>query len=233
MSEGTEGHLEHAEHAQHHAHHPFDRRVAMTMAIMAAVLAGVTLVSHRGHTATLLLNSEATTFHTKAADEWNFYQAKNIRSHEYQAFLLAHAMLAKDSVRHDEEAGAMRNFWINQVDKYEGEGYWANFLAQLGKPGEMSNAKAGELEELRKKAEGLQDHARKLEMQSHELHAVVTWIDMGHLGLELALVFCAVAVLTKQRPFWVAGIVFALAGSGLAIYGWVGWRFLADIGNHG
>ena len=50
MSHGTEHHLEHAEHAQHQAHDPFDRRVAVSMAIMAAVLAGVTLASHRGHT---------------------------------------------------------------------------------------------------------------------------------------------------------------------------------------
>src|SRR5438128_6368432 len=87
MSEKIEHHLENAEHAQHHAHDPFDRRVAMTMSIVAAVLAGVTLVSHRGHTETLRLATEADTNHTKASDQWNLYQAKNIRAHEYEAFL--------------------------------------------------------------------------------------------------------------------------------------------------
>src|SRR5260370_33987999 len=104
MSDGTEHHLEHAQHTQHAAHNPFDRGVAMTMAIIAAVLAGVTLVSHRGHTETLRLTSEATTFHTKASDEWNLYQAKNIRNHECQMVLFLQAMLAKELVKQDDEA---------------------------------------------------------------------------------------------------------------------------------
>jgi len=58
MSE-TEHHLEHAEHAQHAAHSPFDRRVTMTIAIIAAMLACVTLLSHRAHNETLALEIEA------------------------------------------------------------------------------------------------------------------------------------------------------------------------------
>jgi Domain of unknown function (DUF4337) len=232
MSEGTEQHLEHAEHAQHHAHNPFDRRVAMTMAIMAALLAGVTLVSHRGHTETLRLTIEATTNHTKANDEWSLYQAKNIRSHEYQAFLFLESMLAKEVVKRDDESAAMRKFWIDDVDKYEGKGYWASFLENLHGSKGKSDAKGsktavpahgGELALLSQKAEELQAHAKELEEQSHLVHEHVTWIDMGHLGLELALVFCAVAVLTKQRTFWLTGIGFALAGSAVAAYGIAGW----------
>jgi hypothetical protein len=228
MSEGTEHHLEHAEHAQHQAHNPFDRRVAMTMAIMAALLAGVTLVSHRGHTETLRLTTEATTNHTKASDEWNLYQAKNIRCHEYQAFLFLQSMLTKDAVKHDEQSTAMRNFWIDQVDKYEGKGYWAGFLDSLqGSKAKGSETVAsdhgGELAQLKKKAEEIQARAKELEDQSHLVHEHVTWIDIGHLGMELALVLCAVAVLTKQRPFWLVGIVFALAGAAVAGSGMVGW----------
>jgi hypothetical protein len=241
MSEGTEQHLEHAEHAQHHAHNPFDRRVAMTMSIMAALLAGVTLVSHRGHTETLRLTTEATTNHTKASDDWNLYQAKNIRSHEYQAFLFLQSMLAKDALKHDEASTAMRDFWINQVDKYEGPGYWASFLEGLTKQHAKADAKAtteaaaaksGELAELKTKAEELQAHARGLEEKSHALHGTVTWIDLGHLGLELALVFCAVAVLTKQRTFWLTGIGFAVVGFAVASYGMVGWWLLEQTATH-
>ena len=49
----THEHLEHAEHAEHAAHNPYDRRVALTIAVVAAALAGVTLLSHRSHTETL------------------------------------------------------------------------------------------------------------------------------------------------------------------------------------
>ena len=36
MSQGTEHHVEEAEHAAHAAHNPFDRKVALSMAIVAA-----------------------------------------------------------------------------------------------------------------------------------------------------------------------------------------------------
>ena len=44
--------MEHAEHAVHAAHDPFDRRVSMTIAIVAAALACITMLSHRAHNAT-------------------------------------------------------------------------------------------------------------------------------------------------------------------------------------
>src|SRR5256885_8525131 len=76
MSHGTEEHLEHAEHAQHPVQDPFYRQVAMTMAIVAAALACVTMLSHREHTETLRLQNEATIHHTQASDQWAYYQAK-------------------------------------------------------------------------------------------------------------------------------------------------------------
>src|SRR5260370_12310655 len=86
MSHGTEEHLEHAQHAQHAdpaAHDPFFRRVAMTMAIVAAVLACITMLSHREHTETLRLQNEATIHHTQATDQWGYFQAQKNREHSY------------------------------------------------------------------------------------------------------------------------------------------------------
>src|SRR5262249_31729274 len=85
MSHEAEQPLEHVEHAQHAAHDPFDRRVAMTMAVVAAVLAAVTLLSHREHNATLLNQIESSKKTTNAADQWAFYQAKKGREHLYEA----------------------------------------------------------------------------------------------------------------------------------------------------
>src|SRR5438067_6208759 len=162
MSHGTEQHLEHAEHTQHAAHDPFDRRVAMTMTIMAALLAGATLLSHNAHTETLRLATEADTFHTKAADQWNFYQAKNIRSHEYQAFLVMEQLLAKDGVRQDQDAKALRAYWVSMVDRYEGPGYWEKFSASVreGKRGRGEEGK-GELAALKEKADTLTEQAKE------------------------------------------------------------------------
>lgn len=62
---------EHAEHAKH----PFDRRVAATMAIIAAALAVVSVLGHLFATEELLLQQ-------KASDQWSYYQAKSIRRYQ-------------------------------------------------------------------------------------------------------------------------------------------------------
>jgi hypothetical protein len=223
MSHGTDHHLEHAEHVQHQAHNPFDRRVAMTMSIMAAILAGATLASHRGHTETLRLATTASNFHTQANDQWSEYQAKNIRSHEYQAFLFMNAMMDKSVLKQDAEAKAMQSYWVKQVEKFEGKGYWKAFTESLTSGGERPKGSGGDRDVLSAEAKKLTKKAEAAEHESHQIHEQVTWIDMGHLGLELALVFCAVAVLTKSKPFWSVGMVFGLVGGGLAAYGIYTW----------
>jgi hypothetical protein len=220
MGHGTEQHLEHAEHAQHAAHDPFDRRVAVTMAITAAVLASVTMLSHRGHNETLRLETEANINHTKASDKWGYYQAKNISSRQFQANLMA-ALFTADKTSSDAakaKSAAMR-FWEKQIDKYEGDGYWAGQIATDFK-GDKSKGgkkiKGGQLAELQGEAKEFEEKAHALEEESHHVHKNVNWLDFGHLGLELALVLCSVAILSKQRGFWFSGIAIALIGACLA-----------------
>jgi len=56
----------------HHAHEPFDKIVAATMAIIAALLAVVSVLGQHFITEELLLQA-------KASDQWAYYQAKDIR----------------------------------------------------------------------------------------------------------------------------------------------------------
>jgi hypothetical protein len=69
--EATDELKEHAEHARE----PFDKRVAATMAIIAAALAVVSVFGHIATTEELLLQQ-------KASDQWSFYQAKSIRRYQ-------------------------------------------------------------------------------------------------------------------------------------------------------
>lgn len=55
-----------------------ERSVGLSMAIFAVLLAIATMFSHRSHTEEVLLETQAT-------DQWNYYQAKNIRYHVYDA----------------------------------------------------------------------------------------------------------------------------------------------------
>ena len=65
-----------AEHV-HHAHEPFDKAVAGSMAIIAAVLAVVSVLGQHFNTEKLLAQQEA-------SDQWAYYQAKDIRRYSAQ-----------------------------------------------------------------------------------------------------------------------------------------------------
>jgi Domain of unknown function (DUF4337) len=59
-----------------HAHHTGQKSIGLTTAITAVLLAVATLLSHRAHTEEIKLQ-------TKVNDQWNFYQAKHQRAHDY------------------------------------------------------------------------------------------------------------------------------------------------------
>jgi Domain of unknown function (DUF4337) len=116
MSHGTEHHIEEAEHAQHAAHNPFDKRVALSMAIVAAALASVTLLSHRSHGEVLVKKTEE-------SDQWNYFQAKKNRGYMYAADAELLEALAKDAP--ESEAGkkeaSLAKKWKDGAEKYEAD----------------------------------------------------------------------------------------------------------------
>jgi hypothetical protein len=205
--ENTHEHLEHIEHAQHAVHDPFNRNVAMTMAIVAAALACVTMLSHREHNATIqllteasILENEANAYHTKAADQWAYYQAKNIRKHNYQALKNLAAILpaatASDLARKHAETD-----WDAQLEQYKEE---------LPKH-------RGTAEDHDRRAEQLEHEAREKQHASEEAHHRGDRFDLAQLAVELALVLCSIAVLTKRAAFWYSGIVAGCVGLVLAL----------------
>src|SRR5215470_5751033 len=96
MTHGPEHHIEHAEHAVHASHDEFNKRVTMSIAIVAAVLACVTMLGHRAHNETLLLQGEAlriqgealqfqtlaTRESANAGKQWQYYGTKNLFNFE-------------------------------------------------------------------------------------------------------------------------------------------------------
>ncbi len=62
---------EHAEEAAHNGMMP----VALTMTILAVLVAVVTVLGHRTHTEAILTQNKAT-------DQWNYYQAHKIRAND-------------------------------------------------------------------------------------------------------------------------------------------------------
>ena len=68
---------EELEEQTHHAHEPFDKRVAASMALIAALLAIVSVLGH-------ILTTEELLHQQKASDEWAYSQAKDIRHYMAQ-----------------------------------------------------------------------------------------------------------------------------------------------------
>jgi hypothetical protein len=63
------------ENAEHGSHESALRPVAFTMSLLAVMVAVTTVLGHRTHT-------EAVLDQNKATDQWNYYQAKKIRSND-------------------------------------------------------------------------------------------------------------------------------------------------------
>jgi len=99
---------EQAEHAQHR---PDLAPVTLTMAVLAVVVATVSLLGHRAHTEEVVLQN-------RVSDQWAYYQAKNIRRHsDEQIADLAGAMATKDA----ETAAKLREKYVAEADRYKDE----------------------------------------------------------------------------------------------------------------
>jgi len=85
--------------------------ISVTMAILAVCVAVVSLLGHRSHTEELLTQNRAT-------DQWAYYQAKNIRLHNYDMGL---DLLPLVDFKDKGEAGKVQEKYKAQVDRYTKE----------------------------------------------------------------------------------------------------------------
>jgi YesN/AraC family two-component response regulator len=85
--------------------------VSVTLSILAVLVAAATLMGHRAHTEELLLQAQA-------SDQWNYFQAKNIRLNATKVVVDSLDVLqARDS----EKAELTREKYQKEVERYEGE----------------------------------------------------------------------------------------------------------------
>jgi len=96
------------EQAEEARRDPSLKPVSLTMAVMAVLVATVTLLGHRTHIEQVIAQS-------KASDQWSYYQAKGVRRHNFEAFAeLLGALTSKDEAR-EEKA---REKFLQQAEKY-------------------------------------------------------------------------------------------------------------------
>ncbi len=96
---------EHAEEAAEHGLAP----VTVTMAILAVLVASVSLLGHRAHTEELLHQTEST-------DKWAYYQAKDIRRHAYELFLDELSVIT--TAQNSDQVAKVKDKYEKEVQKY-------------------------------------------------------------------------------------------------------------------
>jgi Domain of unknown function (DUF4337) len=97
------------EHAEEAAEKGGMAPVTITMAILAVLVAAVSLLGHRAHTEELL-------HQTKATDQWAFYQAKDIRRHAYELFLDELSVVT--TVQNSAQVASVRDKYEKEAEKY-------------------------------------------------------------------------------------------------------------------
>jgi Domain of unknown function (DUF4337) len=91
------------------AHHdPAIAPVTVTMAVLAVLVAAVSLLGHRAHTEELLLQNRAT-------DQWAYYQAKDIRRHTYELFL---DLMSISELKDASQAEKIRQKYEREIERY-------------------------------------------------------------------------------------------------------------------
>ena len=99
------------EQAEEARRNPSLKPVSLTMAVVAVLLAVVSLLGHRAHT-------EAVLAQAKASDQWAFFQAKSLRRHNYEIFAEQMSILALKDPAKAEEA---KEKYTKQAERYRDE----------------------------------------------------------------------------------------------------------------
>jgi len=99
------------EHAEHAKGDPTLAPVSVTMAVLAVLVAVVTLLGHRAHTEEVVLQA-------KSSDQWAYYQAKNIRRHTDELFTdLTSVTTTTDAAL----LGKLRDKYSQEASRYKDE----------------------------------------------------------------------------------------------------------------
>jgi hypothetical protein len=99
------------ENAERARENPHLAPVTITMAVLAVLVATVSLLGHRSHTEEIILQNKVT-------DQWAYYQAKNIRRHNDELFAdLTSLVPTKDA----DATAKLQEKYRAEADRYKDE----------------------------------------------------------------------------------------------------------------
>ena len=167
----------------------FTKRVALTTAVFAVVLAITSLGGNNAMKEMILAQQQA-------SDMWAFYQAKVIREHLYrqQKALLELELLDRTG------SGAM---------KPEIKERWAAAIKKFGDEEKRYNAEKKDIEKEAKKLE----HERDVNLKKDP------YFDYAEVLLQIAIVMATIAIIAHSPPMYYFAMGMAALGAILSING--------------
>lgn len=168
------------------ANDPFSKQVAITIALLAVVLAVIENKGDNAKTDAIIMTSEA-------ANRWGYYQSKSIKQNLYETELeiLSHLRPAEpESGTVDPKSVSRRRALSVSMQKA------AASVVRYG----------SEKEDIKKEAE-------QFEAAAAAHGRINDRCDQGALALQIAVVICSVAILSRWRLFWYIGLGLGAAGT--------------------
>jgi|GEM_PF-979460 len=237
----THEHLEQAEHAEHNANDPFNQRVAVSMAIVAAILAAISMVGHRTHNKVLQLqgesnrllgdvnrvigdanrvSTEAANMEVEKTNLFAWYQSKRQRQSVYQTNIEFAGILTGTNDKRDKQLAA----WKKKADEYS-DPKDPDSLPNIQKRGTEAGKKAeslrAEAAKIRNEAATFRKEAADRRDEAEHVHHQADRFDLAHLAAEFGLVLCSIALLTKKRGFWYSGLAATVLALALTASGYM------------
>jgi hypothetical protein len=168
------------------AHDPFSKQVAITIALLAVVLAVIESKGDNAKTDAIIKTSEA-------ANRWGYYQSKSIKQNLYETELEILSYLkpvGSEAGSVDPEATAQRKA----------------LSASMAKAAATAKRYDSEKGEIKKEAE-------QFEAAAEAKGKINDRCDHAALALQIAVVICSVAILSRWRLFWYIGLGLGVAGA--------------------
>lgn len=169
------------------ARDPFEKRAAVTIAILAVALA---VVGNKGDNA----KTDAIIKTNEAANKWGHYQAKSIKGNIASAEQELLTLLAP-SQNGDAEVAKKHDLLKARVE-------------------ERIAKKTAEYE---KEMPELMKEALKLQEEAGVGSKINDRCDQGSLALQVAIVIASVSILAHSRAFWIASIALGFVGIGIGV----------------
>lgn len=181
------------EHAEHAGHDKAMMPVALTMTILAVLVAVVTVLGHRTHTEAILNQTRAAMEQNLVADDWAFYQAKKIRANDTE---LTADLMNVLAIANKDEAKKKAKDYADHQQKW------------------VADLKEGE-----EKAREDEKKVREFEQKVEENEKRADHFDLGEALLEIGLVITSITLLTKKRAYWYVGMSASVVGIVATVFG--------------